>query len=129
MTHWCIQIGPRYSAGLHTRFLRYFHGSRITPSNLVCEQIVREDNRLRAACTNASQSAFGGGTEERLQIDLSDLRAEEAATRSDVEVAGLKIQRCDLFCDLPHGGGLHSPSLERRCSAETLPISDSPVFQ
>lgn len=57
------------------------------------KQIVREDNRLRTACTDASQNASSGGAEGRLQLELSDLRVEEAALTSEVEAAEQRVRR------------------------------------
>lgn len=52
-----------------------------------------EDARLRAACTEAIRCPTGGGAEERLQLELSDLLAQEAAMQSEVNSADSRVER------------------------------------
>lgn len=59
----------------------------------VLRQIVFEDTRLRAACTEATRCPTGGGVEERLQLELSDLLAQEAAMQSEVNSAESRVER------------------------------------
>lgn len=54
-------------------------------------KILLQDAEARTACTISSS---GHGTEERLTMDLTELRAEEALLRSRVDATELKIQRC-----------------------------------
>lgn len=52
-----------------------------------------EDTRLRAACTEATRFLTGGGVEERLQLELSDLLAQKAAMQSEVNSAESRVER------------------------------------
>lgn len=56
-------------------------------------QILAEDTRLRAACTEASQSPPGGGVEERLQMELSDILAQKSTMQSEVNSVESRVRR------------------------------------
>lgn len=55
-------------------------------------QIVSEDARLRAACTEANQGA-ANGAEARLEMELNDLLTQETAIKSEATWAEARVQR------------------------------------
>eukprot|EP00904_Undaria_pinnatifida_P000302 jgi/Undpi1/10272/HiC_scaffold_28.g12724.m1 len=60
---------------------------------LVEEEILSEDTRLRAACTDANQGPPCGGPEERLRTEVSDLLAQKATMEFEVSAAESRVQR------------------------------------